>query len=171
MRPPSDAERLPCNEGRQLGRVQRKIQKKRKSFQNGLSKEYGEAYEKVARDDIGRLGSVQEILRKSTNFLRRVIAPVGGLGGATLSHICPQCHSSSWRTTLGGYRRRTVTAGRWSSAVGGVRYGEHPTVYWWCSSVLTPMTQKVFRAHAAPQGLCDFFDQRAQAVGEPADGR
>ena len=32
-----------------------------------------EAYEKVARNEIGRFGIVQEILRKSTDFLRRVI--------------------------------------------------------------------------------------------------
>ena len=40
------------------------------------------AYEKVAMDDIGRLGTAQEILRKSTDFLRRIIAPVDGMGGA-----------------------------------------------------------------------------------------
>ena len=32
---------------------------------------------------IGRLGIVQEILRKFTDFLRRVIAPLGGTGGVT----------------------------------------------------------------------------------------
>ena len=42
-------------------------------------------YEKVAKDEIGRLGSVQEILRKSNDFLRRIIAPVNGMGGVTLS--------------------------------------------------------------------------------------
>ena len=35
-----------------------------------------EACEKVAKDDIGRLG----IMRKSTDFLRRIIAPVDGMG-------------------------------------------------------------------------------------------
>ena len=49
-----------------------------------------EASKKVAWDEIGRLGIVQEIRRKSTDFLRRVIAPVGGMGGVTLSEICPQ---------------------------------------------------------------------------------
>ena len=42
-----------------------------------------EAYEKVAKDDIGRLGIAQEILRKSTGFLRQIIAPVDGMGGVT----------------------------------------------------------------------------------------
>ena len=36
-------------------------------------------------NDIGRLGIAQEILRKSTDFLRRIIAPVGGMG-VTLSY-------------------------------------------------------------------------------------
>ena len=35
-----------------------------------------EAHEKVAKDEIGRFGIVQEIQRKSTEFLRRIIAPV-----------------------------------------------------------------------------------------------
>ena len=50
-----------------------------------------EGCEKVAKDEIGRLGIVQKILGKSTDFLRRIIAPVGG--GVTLSHICPHCNS------------------------------------------------------------------------------
>ena len=52
-----------------------------------------EAYEKVAREDIGRWGIVQEISRKSTDSLRRIIAPVGGRGGVTLSFFCPHCNS------------------------------------------------------------------------------
>ena len=36
-----------------------------------------EAYEKVTKKEVGHLGIVQDILRKSTNFLRRIIAPVG----------------------------------------------------------------------------------------------
>ena len=34
-----------------------------------------EACEKVSQEEIGRLGIVQEILRKSTDFLRRISAP------------------------------------------------------------------------------------------------
>ena len=51
-----------------------------------------EACEKVATDGIGRLAIVQEILRKSTDVLRRVIAPVGGMGGIALSYVCPHCN-------------------------------------------------------------------------------
>ena len=52
-----------------------------------------EAYEKGAKDVSGRLGIVQEILRKSTYFLRRAVAPVGGMEGVTLSYVCPYCNS------------------------------------------------------------------------------
>ena len=52
--------------------------KKKKSSEWTLER-MREAYEKVTNDEIGRLGIVQEILRKSTAFLRRVIAPVGGM--------------------------------------------------------------------------------------------
>ena len=46
-----------------------------------------EACEKVAKNEIGRLGIVQEIQRKSTDFLRRVMAPVNGMGGVILSYV------------------------------------------------------------------------------------
>ena len=52
-----------------------------------------EAHKKVAKDEIGRLGIVQEILRKSADFVRQVIAPVGGMGGVILSCVCQHCDS------------------------------------------------------------------------------
>ena len=51
-----------------------------------------ETYEKVAADEIGGLEIVKEMLRKSTDFLRRIIAPVDGMGGVTLSFVCPRCN-------------------------------------------------------------------------------
>ena len=36
-----------------------------------------------------RKSTAQQILQKSTDFLRRIIAAVEGNGGATLSHVCP----------------------------------------------------------------------------------
>ena len=56
----------------------RKDAEKKRNHQNGLEK-IREAYEKVAKERIGRLGIVQEILRKSTDFLRRIIAPADGM--------------------------------------------------------------------------------------------
>ena len=48
-----------------------------------------EPYEKVVKEEAGRLDIVLEILRKSTDSLRRIMEPVGGSGGVTLSYICP----------------------------------------------------------------------------------
>ena len=48
-----------------------------------------EANDKVAMEDIGRLSIAQEIPRKSTEFLRRIIAPMLGMGGVSLSYVCP----------------------------------------------------------------------------------
>ena len=42
-----------------------------------------EAYEQVAMGDIDRLSIAKEILRKSTEFLRRIIAPGDWMGGVT----------------------------------------------------------------------------------------
>ena len=42
---------------------------------NGLLGGFQEAYDKVATEDTGRLGIAQEMLRKSTDFLRRIVAP------------------------------------------------------------------------------------------------
>ena len=53
-----------------------------------------EAFERVAQDEAEKLSSVQEIMRSSTDYLRRIIAPVGGQGGVTMSHLCPHCNSS-----------------------------------------------------------------------------
>ena len=54
------AERLPCNEGQQLGRVQRIFREVEKSSEWTLERKR-EAHGKVARDEIGRLGKVQDI--------------------------------------------------------------------------------------------------------------
>ena len=58
-------------------------------FKEGYSKEekssewtlerIREACKKGAKDEIGRLGFVQENFRKSTDFMRRIIAPVDGM--------------------------------------------------------------------------------------------
>ena len=37
-----------------------------------------EAFEKVARDEAAKLSTVQEIMTRSTDYLRRIIAPAGG---------------------------------------------------------------------------------------------
>ena len=52
-----------------------------------------EAIEQVAQDEARKMSIVQEIMFKSTDYLRRIVAPVGGQGGGTMSYLCPQCNS------------------------------------------------------------------------------
>ena len=52
-----------------------------------------EAFELVAQDEAEKVSIVQEIMLGSTDFLRRIIASVGGRGGVTMSHLCPHCTS------------------------------------------------------------------------------
>ena len=52
-----------------------------------------EAFEKVAQDEAEKVSIVQEIMLRSTDNLRRIIAPAGGQGGVTVSLLCPHCNS------------------------------------------------------------------------------
>ena len=52
-----------------------------------------EAFEQVAQDEAEKVSIVQEIMIRSTDYLRRIIAPVGGQGGVTMSYLCPHCNS------------------------------------------------------------------------------
>ena len=106
-----------------------------------------EAYDKVASGDVGRLSIVQDILREGTDFRRRIIAPASGVGGVTLSYVFPPCNCLKWWVSSG----HLVVCG-----------------FWWpvqleCSEKKKLVTEvsahsheaKVFKAQAAPQGLCD----------------
>ena len=52
-----------------------------------------EAFDLVAQDEAEKVSIVQEIMLRSTDHLRRIIAPVGGQGGVTASFLCPNCNS------------------------------------------------------------------------------
>ena len=45
--------------------------------------------ELVAQDETEKMSIVQEIMLRSTDYLRRIIAPVGGQGGVTMSAVDP----------------------------------------------------------------------------------
>ena len=55
-----------------------------------------EAFELVAQDETEKMSIVQEIMLRSTDYLRRIIAPVGGQGRVT-SYLCPTV--SLWTAT------------------------------------------------------------------------
>ena len=48
-----------------------------------------EAFEQEAQDEAEKLRIVQDIMIRSTDHLRRIIPPVGGQGGVTMSCLCP----------------------------------------------------------------------------------
>ena len=52
-----------------------------------------EAFEQVAKDEARKLSIVQEIMIRSTDYWRRIIAPAGRQGGVTMSYLCPHCNS------------------------------------------------------------------------------
>ena len=93
----------------------------------GPLKELGKLMRKWQWTDIGRLGIAQEVLRKSTDFLRRIIAQVDGMGGVTLSYVCPHCNCFSmkdyiwWDSTGHGDRPQQKKK---SAACGGQHDGE-----------------------------------------------
>ena len=87
-----------------------------------------EAFELVAQDEARKVSIVQEIMIRSTDYLRRIITPVGGHGGVTMSYLCSNCNSFPledyiWEkkgATIGGVRsvkRNTIGSnqtGFWS---------------------------------------------------------
>ena len=95
---------------------------------------------------------VQEIMLRSTDYLRRIIAPVGGQGGVTMSYLCPNCNSFLWKTRLVGLWGKTT---KWWCAICGEKCDWRQT-----NRLLVVQTgesfeqAKVFKAHAVPQGLC-----------------
>ena len=86
------------------------------------SAKVGEYYSEVELEDEGRVSIAQDILCKSTDFLREIIGPSYGVGGVTLPSVCLHCH----RFPLEDYiwwvssRRRQQEEKR-SNAIGGVQ--------------------------------------------------
>ena len=105
---------------------------------NGPLIEHREAFEKVAKDEAGRLNIVQGIMLKSADFLRRIIAPAGGQGGVTMSYLCPNCSSFPWRTPCGGFQLSSWWCGLWRKSV----IGRRPTDYWWYKQVTVSVRQR-----------------------------
>ena len=80
-----------------IGRVSGNLQKKIKA-QEWAFHRIQEAFELAAQDETEKMSSVQEILIGSTDYLRRIISPVGGQGGVTVSYLCPYCNGLWWET-------------------------------------------------------------------------
>ena len=66
-----------------------------RALRTGLRQDKKEAFDLVAKNEAEKMSIVQESTLKSTDYLRRIIAPVGGQGGVTMSYLCPNCNSFS----------------------------------------------------------------------------
>ena len=114
-----------------------------------------EAYEKVVKEEAGRLGIEREILRKRADFLRRIIAPVGGIGGVTLSFVCPHCNSFLLKDFIWWVSTAKKHCSWWC-AICGERYEwRAPNMILVVQLGTNEDEAKVFGAHAVPQGLCE----------------
>ena len=112
-----------------------------------------EAFELAAQDEAEKMIVVQEIMLRSTDYLRRITAPVGGQRGVTMSYVCPLCNSFPLEDYVCWVFGRKHT--RWWCAICGERYDwKHQTGFQSCKQVIVLRQAKVFEAHAVPQGLC-----------------
>ena len=94
-----------------------------------------EAFDLVAKDEAEKMSIVQEIMLKSTDYLLRIIAPVGGQGGVTMSYRCPNCNSVPLEDYVWW-----ISAGKkytsWWCAICGVKYDwKQPNRLWSCKQV------------------------------------
>ena len=118
--------------------------------------------------------ALRRTLRESTDFLRRMTAPGDGVGGVTLSCVCPHCHcfplgDHIWWVSSGHgegnkKRKRSNAIGVQLAAARRAR-----TESWSHKTARTAQKQKVLRAHAAPQGMCGNLVNALKPFGEPAE--
>ena len=121
--------------------------------------EVRECYNEVELEDEGRISIAQDILGKSTDFLRRLIAPSDGAGGVTLSYVCPHCHCLQledyiWCVSSGHGKKQ---CNWWCAACGGQCDGRAPNKVLVIQDSTDHRNTKLFLAHAAPQGMCDHL--------------
>ena len=111
-----------------------------------------EAFEKVAKDEAKKLSIVQEIKIRSTDYMRRILAPAGGQGCVTMSYLCPHCNSFPlehyvWWVS-GGKGRDSW----WCAIRGENTTGSNQTGSWWCKQVKVLIRPKVFKSACSTSG-------------------
>ena len=74
------------------GKSLRKPSGKNESLRMGLRQDK-RGFRVVAQDEAEKMSIMQKIMLRNTDYLRRVIAPVGGEGGVTMTFLCPNCNS------------------------------------------------------------------------------
>ena len=108
-----------------------------------------EAFEKVASEEARTLSIVQEIMIRSTDYLRRSIASAGGQGDVTVSQLCPHCNSFPMEVSVRKGRKN------WCCAICGTKHDwKEPNRLLVVHTKGSVNQAKVFKAHAVHQGLC-----------------
>ena len=69
-----------------MGRLQGSLEEKDESPEWAFDR-IEEAFKLVAQDETEKMSIVQEIMLRSTDYLRRIIAPVGGQRGVAMSSV------------------------------------------------------------------------------------
>ena len=89
-----------------------------------------EAFEQAAQNEAREMSIVQEIMIRRTDYLRRIIAPVGGQEGVTKSYLCPHCSSfplEDYIWWVSGGKKHTT----WLCAICGERHDwKQPNRLW-----------------------------------------
>ena len=88
-----------------------------------------EAFELAAQDEAEKTSIVPEIMFKSTDCQRRIIAPVGGQGGVTMSYLCPHCNSFPLEDYVWWVSGRKTTKW-WCAICGKSTIGGNRTGFW-----------------------------------------
>ena len=79
-----------------------------------------EAFELVAQDETEKMSIKKEIVLRSTDCLRRIVAPVGVQGGVTMSYLCPNCNSLPLENYVWWVSGRKIR--KWWCATCGEKY-------------------------------------------------
>ena len=149
-----DEERLHRPKRWRLGRISKHFQKEVKATEWAFDR-IEEAFEQVVQDEARKMDIVQEIVIRSTDYLRRIIAPVREQGGVTMSYLCRHCNSFPLedyiRWVSGEEKKHTI----WWCAICGEKCDwKQPNRLLVVQSGDSIDQAKVFKAHAVPQGLC-----------------
>ena len=108
-------------------------------------------------------------LRNSTHFLRRIIVPVEGQGGVTLSSVCPHCHrfpleDHIWWFSSGHGKKRCSL---WCAACVGQYNWKAPNRALVTQDSTNQRDAKVFRALAATRKrLCHNWINALTLLGK-----
>ena len=111
-----------------------------------------EAFEVAAQGETEKVSIMQEIML-STDCLRRIIAPVGGKGGVTMSYLCPNCNIFPLEDYVWWVSGRKTP--KWWCAICGGKYDRMQPNRLLVVQIGESFEQaKVVKAHAVPEGLC-----------------